>query len=313
MVILEFIKNHWGKIIIIFIVLIVLFAIFKVFSQLLNCSGPICQGTGDILGATAKALNTLVSGCSKQADCTKPKDKNSCNQSSGCSWSQNSTSGTCVCTTGLKTGDGGFFSLSCGLGLGILSMLALLLIAPIAKSFMNKMTKSKNAKAESELSSKPINEVLNDRGTESREKSTEAAEKLGESATDAQIRQTSALTTSNVTANGAVEASLGQSQATPEQRAQNITNSVEIQAEETKEIQDRADADGVSAEESQASEDAADSVSAPPVESTIARIEAYKTLNKNPSHLASKLLKRHINHHIKQGISIPSKYIEFLK
>lgn len=313
---LEFIKNHWGKILIIFIIFIVLLAVFKFVSQILNCTGPICQGMGDILGVAAKALNTLVSGCSKQADCSKPKDKDSCNQSSGCNWSQTSGSGTCVCTTGLKAGDGGFFTPSCALGMGIISLLALLVLAPLAKMFLNKMTKSENAKAESELSGKPIDEVLSDRATESREKASEAVDKLGENGTEvseSQARATAAFTTSNVTANGATSAAEGKLETTPEQRAQNIKNSVEIAAQESKEIEDRASSEGISEADTTDAQDAADEVSMPPVETTIARIQAYKTLNQKPSVHASKLLLRHVNKHIKQGIAVSSEHIDFLK
>lgn len=318
MTLMEWAKDNWLKIVIGIVVLIIIFGIVKTVNQLLNCSGPVCKGIGGVLGAAATVLNTLTSGCSSQADCSKLTDSDSCGKGNGCSWSSKATSGTCVSTTGLKPGEGGFLTPSCGLGMGLLAFLVASLLGSIITAIVSRTgVKSENAKTVSEKTGKPINEVVTDLADNAKERIGEALpildEKLGTAAPEAVVEALAGHATSNLAATEAVKASLGQTQETPAQRQQNVTNAVEFQGQEQARIDLAADKSGVSPGESDAAKGAADEVCAPAAVETISRIQAFQSINRVPSKNAHALLTRHVYHHMRKGEHIPPQHIAFLK
>ena len=319
MTVMEFVKNNWLKIIIGIVVLIILLNTLKTVNQLVNCSGPICKGIGNVLGTAANVINGVTSGCSPQADCSKFTDSNSCVNGNGCSWSSEATAGTCVSTTGLKAGDGGFFTTSCALGMGFIAFLIASLLAPLLRAIISRTgVKSENAKAESILTGKTINEVITDLAKKVRELSERAVEKLrGEKTikiTDSVIETTASYVASNEALNRATLAAEGQTQATPAERAQNMAKAVEFAAAERQLIEKNAMNEAKLSEvQNEAAKGAADSETVPSAERTIARVKAFHDLNQVPSKSAHELLTQHVEHHQKKGDYIPVQHINFLK
>ena len=135
---MSWLKEHWVKILIIFIGVFLAMGIIKSLTALFN--GPLGNGVADVLGAAANIINGAVNGCTSQADCSIPKDQKTCTSSNGCSWQTASTTpgppaqtvpATCFSTTGRKPGNGNFFSTSCLLGMGFLAYLASILVLPL--------------------------------------------------------------------------------------------------------------------------------------------------------------------------------------
>lgn len=315
---MEWVKNNWLKIIIGIIVLIILINVIKSVNQLVNCSGPICKGIGNVLGTAANVINGVTSGCSAQSDCSKFTDSNSCVNGNGCAWSSEATAGTCVASTGLKPGDGGFFTTSCALGMGFIAFLIASLLVPILRTIISRTgVKSENAKTESILTGKTINEVITDLSKKVRELSERAVEKLkGEKTieiTDRVVETTASYVASNEALNRATLAAEGQTQATPVERAQNIVKSVEFAVAERNLIEKNARNEAKLSEiQNKAAKGAADSATISS-ERTIARVKAFQTLNQVPSKNAHQLLTQHLEHHQKKGDYIPVQHINFLK
>lgn len=140
---MSWLKEHWIKILLIFIGVFLAMGIIKSLTALFN--GPLGNGVADVLGAAANIINGAVNGCTSQADCSIPKDPKTCTSSNGCSWQTVSTTPgspgqtvppTCFSTTGRKPGNGNFFSTSCLLGMGFLAYLASILVLPLLKGIV---------------------------------------------------------------------------------------------------------------------------------------------------------------------------------
>ena len=141
---LEWLKTHWIQILIGFIVFWLILSILKVIATIFNGNGPIPNGIGKAIGAGANLVNGIANNCSTQADCSKSTEETSCVKAEGCGWntpSEADKKATCINTTGKKTGQGGFFSLTCGLGIGALAYLGALIVAPIAGLLTKLFTK----------------------------------------------------------------------------------------------------------------------------------------------------------------------------
>ncbi len=133
---MSWLKEHWIKILLIFIGIFLAMGIIKSLIALFN--GPFGNGVGDVLGSAANIINGAVNGCTSQADCSIPKTEKDCVSSNGCSWQTASTTpdqktipATCFSKTGRKPGNGNFFSTSCLLGMGFLAYLASILVLPL--------------------------------------------------------------------------------------------------------------------------------------------------------------------------------------
>ena len=152
---------------------IILIGIIMAVAHLFTSLGPIQDGINKVLGAGANALTDVTSGCGSQADCTKAKDKSSCNDSAGCAWSESKvsgTEGTCINTTGESPHDGN--PVGCTLGLfGLLAFIATLVVKGVAVYLH-----SKNPVIKEEVirTGKSEQTVLQERYSEAKE----AAEKI---------------------------------------------------------------------------------------------------------------------------------------
>ena len=114
----------------------------------------------------------------------KPKNKDDCVKSNGCSWDTGDTStktpspATCFNSTGRKTGDGSFFSTSCLMGMGFLAYLALILVGPLLRGAAYLFGGAKDVvKDASRVSGKKLSEMM-DKMTEDAHKATERTLKL---------------------------------------------------------------------------------------------------------------------------------------
>ena len=137
---MEWLKEHWVKVLMIFIGVFLALGIIWGLVSLFN--GPFGNAFSDLLGAGSNLINGLVNGCTSQADCSKPTQKEDCVKSNGCSWdtgddtTKPATKPSCFNSTGRSPGSGSFFSTSCLLGMGAIAYLALLLIGPLLKGLV---------------------------------------------------------------------------------------------------------------------------------------------------------------------------------
>jgi hypothetical protein len=193
----NWLKEHWIKILIGFIGVFLVIGLIRGLVALFN--GPLGNGIADIFGAASNLVNGLVNGCTSQADCTKPKNRDDCVASNGCSWDTGDTTttpttpATCFNSTGRKTGDGSFFSTSCLLGIGFIAYLALILIGPILKGLAYLFGGAKDVvKNTSRLTGESLPETM-DKMTENAHKVAERMfdqlEKEGHDINDPKVRK----------------------------------------------------------------------------------------------------------------------------
>jgi|694.fasta_scaffold00094_78 hypothetical protein len=307
---MEWTKNNWLKIAIGIVLLIIVLQIINSLNTMLNCSSPICKGIGSVLGLPAKIINTVLSGCSTQSDCTQFKDSDSCGNGNGCSWSSQSTTGTCVCTTGLQPGDGGLFSTKCLLGMGLISFLAVSVLGFLAKIALKFIPpKNENIKTTVEKTGKTTEEVTKDVAEAAREESTAHETNLNDRSPGVVEVMASKIT--NLTALKVTTTAIDGTRGTPAELAQGQIDATNIATVTNTIIEEEAKASG--ATETQVTE--ADRVANEtiPAAHTLARIQAFQSLNQVPSKNTHAFLMKHVDHHMRKGENIPPHYLAFLK
>ena len=106
----------WKYVIIGIIAILIILSIVQVINALGKISKPLTDAVGNIGNSAANILNN----CIPQYDCTKIGNCDQCksDESLGCSCTSDQKS--CQIISGRNAGDGGFFSLSCGLGIGFI-------------------------------------------------------------------------------------------------------------------------------------------------------------------------------------------------
>jgi len=149
----NFISNiPWKYVIIGIIVVLIILSIVQVINALANISKPFT----DAFGSAAKTGANVINNCAPQADCTKIGNCDQCKNTSGCSCTADQKG--CQIISGRNAGDGGFFTPSCGLGIGfILYGLGSLFLAVIGLIAGWKASPAVEATAKAE--GKPANEV----------------------------------------------------------------------------------------------------------------------------------------------------------
>lgn len=93
-----------------------LIAIGRVANAFFN--NPLTRAAEDVLGSIANTLTTLTNGCSKQVDCAPITNIDTCNTTTGCAYSSEEQK----CANTIPKDEGGFFTPSCGLGMGLLTL-----------------------------------------------------------------------------------------------------------------------------------------------------------------------------------------------
>ena len=316
---MEWLKNNWVKILVGVFILIIVLGILKTLNSVLNCSGPLCKGLSQAFGAVAGVINSLTSGCTTQPDCSPLKDKDTCNNTTNCSWSSTSSTGVCVNTTGRAVGSGGLTSLDCGFFLGFLGLLGALIVGPILKwGFKRFGKKNANVEAEAQISGEDVGVVNEKAATEGREKATEAVENL-EEPSDSQVKLTGYLTGVKVALKRLMNAVLGKTELTQEQKNQQIADSTEIAAQQEQSAEDEANKENVSQEQQNEADNAANDAvdgggggGGDGVVHLTSQINAYQALNRVPSQNAHKLLTKKVNYHLRKGNFIHPDHINFL-
>jgi len=259
---LEWLKTHWIQILIGFIVFWLILSILKVIATIFNGNGPIPNGIGKAIGAGANLVNGIANNCSTQADCSKSTEETSCDKLQGCGWNtpaEADKKATCINTTGKNTGQGGFFSLTCGLGIGALAYLGALLVAPIAGLLTKVFTKPKpNVSTISQLTDKSIDNVIREIFEKAKPKAASVVDKAkaknGGEIDKARQENIGRKMGIRVTHNTAVNAVNGQSNLSPEEAAaQKATITQETEKAE-QEAQKEAEQRGIN-EEAQKEDD----------------------------------------------------------
>ena len=124
--------------------------------QVINALGKIGKPLIDAFGSLANTAANILNNCTPQYDCTKIGNCDQCKNTTGCSCTPDQKN--CQIISGRNAGEGGFFTPSCGLGIGfILYGLGALFLAvlPIIAGWKASPAVEATAKAEG----KPANEV----------------------------------------------------------------------------------------------------------------------------------------------------------
>jgi hypothetical protein len=151
----------WTYIIMGVIVVIIALSIKLVIDAIGKIGQPIIEAFGSVAKTTANVINN----CLPQYDCTKIENCDQCNTTTGCSCTPDQKN--CQIISGRNAGEGGFFTPSCGLGIGfILYGLASLFLGvlPIIAGWKASPAVEATAKAEG----KPSKEVVKELTDESR-------------------------------------------------------------------------------------------------------------------------------------------------
>jgi hypothetical protein len=307
---MEWTKNNWLKIAIGIVLLIIILQIIDSLNTMLNCSSPICKALTNVVGLPAKIINTVLSGCSTQSDCTQFKDSDSCGNGNGCSWSSQATAGTCVCTTGLQPGEGGLFSTKCLLGMGLISFLAALALGFIAKIALRFIPpKNENIKATVEKTGKTTEEVTKEVSEEAREESTAGETKLTDKSPG--VVEVMASKIANLTILKKLVNAITGTRGTPDELAKAQVDASNIAAQTNTQIEKEAEASGTTKDQlNEADKVANDAI---PVDHTLVRIQAFQSLNQVPSKNTHAFLMKHVDHHMRKGENIPQHSLAFLK
>lgn len=166
----------WKYIIIGIIMLLIAFAVL----QVINAIGKIFQPIIDAFGDIGKTGANILNNCVPQADCTKIGNCSQCNNTQGCSCTSDQKS--CQNISGKNPGDGGWFSLSCGVGIGfIIYVLGTLFmgILPIIAGWKASPEVEKIAKAEGTDVKTVAKEMVSESMAEVEKNKSEYAEKIG--------------------------------------------------------------------------------------------------------------------------------------
>ena len=142
----------WKYVIIGIIAILIILSIVQVINALAKIGKPLT----DALGTVANTAANVINNCAPQADCTKIGNCDQCKNTSGCSCTADQKN--CQIISGRNAGDGGFFTPSCGLGIGfILFGVGTILLAVIGLIAGWKSSPAVEATAKAE--GKPANEV----------------------------------------------------------------------------------------------------------------------------------------------------------
>lgn len=149
----NFISNiPWKYVIIGIIVVLIILSIVQVINALANISKPFT----DAFGSAANSAASILNNCVPQSDCTKIGNCDQCKNTTGCSCTADQKG--CQIISGRNAGDGGFFTPSCGLGIGfIIYGLGSLFLAVLSVIAGWKASPAVEATAKAE--GKPANEV----------------------------------------------------------------------------------------------------------------------------------------------------------
>lgn len=264
--------------------------------------GPLPKAIANILGAGSSLIHGLSDGCVTQADCTKGTDSVSCLASNGCSWAtpiKSGDAGTCINTTGRNTGDGGFASLSCGLGVGALLYLLGTFVAPALSWIIQRFTKTNpNVEAASELSGKPESQVLKETVEEAYDvayKTKAALEKDGSALSPSEETLVGELAASESAKSQVQIAVEGNSQMSQSERAAAMNSAVEINATATQKSIDDATSNGVSEDSANEIDDETSrQVEGTGAESLISTIDRFAQTGYIPSRPTARLLLRRL-------------------
>lgn len=195
---------NWAKIIKLTLIVVVVLGISKVLLQLFVAAGPLFKGMEDVLGAGANLVEGLTNGCSVQPDCKKTTDATVCKNQDNCGWNSPESAEeepTCVNMTGRKSGSGGFFSTSCGLGIGAILYACGLLFSGIVTLLAAGFSTNKNVETTGRLNGKGTADTLEDVVKETKKGVQEIDNESTEPLADEQIRLISATASNSVSTN----------------------------------------------------------------------------------------------------------------
>ena len=247
---------NWPQIIKWSIIIVIFMGITKIILQLFIAAGPLWEGIADIAGAGANIVEGLTNGCSSQPDCKKTKDSNVCKNQDNCGWnapSESGEEGTCINLTGRPSGSGGFFSTSCGLGIGFLLYISAVFLTPFLKFLASRFTKNENIETAARLETKPTDTVLKVVVEKAREATEDIKNESETDMTDAQIKLTASKCTNNESVNQVMKSVKNQKD------AQEISNkAIENAAEINAQMEKQAEEEGMSKEAIDEIDDAVD-------------------------------------------------------
>ena len=165
-------KSDWVKILTLIVTAIIVFGVIWGLTRLFG-GGPLKNAFDKTLGLAVRTLEGLESGCTPQSDCKTLKSKDTGVKASDCTWTEK----ICVNPSGRKPNpNGGFFSLSCGLGIALIAAFVGTLLLKGIGLFLQ--TKSEAVKAVIEVSGKSESDVLNSIVQTSRERFEVASESI---------------------------------------------------------------------------------------------------------------------------------------
>ena len=142
----------WKYVIIGIIAILIILSIVQVINALAKIGKPLT----DALGTVANTAANIINNCLPQYDCTKIYNCDQCKNTPGCSCTPDEKN--CQILSGRNAGEGGFFTLSCGLGIGfILAGIGTILMAVIGLIAGWKASPAVDSTAKAE--GKPTNEV----------------------------------------------------------------------------------------------------------------------------------------------------------
>lgn len=190
-------KAPWGKIILYLVLGLMIIGAIKAVSTLLNGTGPLTKGMGQLMGAGANVINTVVNGCKSQPDCSKEdgQTEKQCTSMSNCTWAMidkdpdkdkdkdkpkegykkiyrsDEQTPTCFPSNGVKPGNK-ISSVGCAFFWGLfVSLGAFLLSGPLI--FLGRFLRSKRTnrsnEVEAKLTGKSETEIAKDRERVGRE------------------------------------------------------------------------------------------------------------------------------------------------
>ena len=151
----------------------------------IDAIGSVGKPFTDALGPIVNTLVDITKNCEQQYDCTKIGNCAQCNSTSGCSCSPDQTS--CQIISNKPVGSGGWFSLSCGLGIlfidGLVGTLMLSLLATI-RGWKASANLTKIANTEGKTEAEAGKEILNETKADVKEIEKQHGEKLSPEAKD---------------------------------------------------------------------------------------------------------------------------------
>lgn len=163
----EFHKHFWkyaiGGIIVFAIGIMVYKIVYVLFIN------PVTKGIADLLGPAGILLSDFIVGCCKQSDCVTKLTKEDCKSGCGCGWAD--TTNKCSSKTGLKKGEGGWYTRHCPAFItGLIGLIAFSVfkILSFYKWLKSKTNEEKLLDVISQLTGKNKNETINEVGEEMR-------------------------------------------------------------------------------------------------------------------------------------------------